>query len=103
MAPAEGSGRAAAPIGVVDAEAVMNGLRANDRFAVARVRKGPRAAMAAYRNMPAAVKYRTLGRRERRSAENTSTALGCDGDHSKFDSLFGAVLSMNCWRAEFDD
>jgi hypothetical protein len=36
MAPAEGSGRAAAPIGVVDAEAVMNGLRANDRFAAAR-------------------------------------------------------------------
>jgi len=35
MAPAEGSGRAAAPIGVVDAEAVMNGLRANDRFAAA--------------------------------------------------------------------
>jgi hypothetical protein len=36
MAPAEGSGRAATPIGVVDAEAVMNGLRANDRFAEAR-------------------------------------------------------------------
>jgi hypothetical protein len=28
MAPAEGSGRAGAPIGVVDAEAVMSGLRA---------------------------------------------------------------------------
>jgi len=77
MAPAEGSGRAAAPIGVVEAEAVMNGLRANDRFAAARESaSGPRAAMAAYRNMPAAEEYRTLGRHERGSAENTSLLLG---------------------------
>jgi hypothetical protein len=45
MVPAEGSARAAAPIGV-DVEAVMNGLRANDRVGLCRgagVRKWPRA------------------------------------------------------------
>ena len=35
MVPAEGSARAAAPIGV-DVEAVMNGLRANDRVGFCR-------------------------------------------------------------------
>jgi hypothetical protein len=43
MVPADGSARAAAPIGA-DFEAVMNGLRANDRVGFcrsARVRKWP--------------------------------------------------------------
>jgi hypothetical protein len=37
------------------------------------------------------------------AAKAATSTIPCDGDHSKFDSLFGAVLSMNCWRAEFDE